>query len=210
MMFFSNHSQPAHGAWIRSSVCVAVLSLSTALHAQEQYIGALMQVAGAYCPKGWANAAGAQVSIAQNAALFSLLGTHYGGDGRTTFKLPDLRGRVPVGAEASNDGQTFTLGKSFGAEYATLTQAQLPEHTHALSIPANTGEATHAAAGDGRVIASTANGANFAAGPAPENTSLTLSSSATGGSQGLPLMEPTLGVVWCIATTGVYPLRPEP
>ena len=91
------------------------------------FIGQVATFAGNFAPAGWADANGQLLSIASNTALFSILGTTYGGDGVTTFALPDLRGRVAVGADANNP-----LGSTFGEELATLTDSQLPGHDHTL------------------------------------------------------------------------------
>lgn len=206
-MFFSDPSQRPHWLLKRASACLALLSLAPLLHAQDQYVGAMMQVAGNFCPKGWMAAEGQVLQINQYQALFSLLGVNYGGTGITTFQLPDLRGRVPTGAGVGQNNVSYPLGVKYGSEQTTLTLSQLPAHTHVLTVPANTGEASHAAAGDGRVIASTANGANFAA-ATTANTTVTLSSTLVGGNQPISLMEPSLGVRWCIATTGIFPSRP--
>jgi microcystin-dependent protein len=93
----------------------------------EPYLGEIALFAGTFAPRGWANADGRLLPISTNAALFSLFGTTFGGDGRTTFALPDLRGRTPVGA-----GGTLALGQRLGSEAVTLTMAQMPEHGHSV------------------------------------------------------------------------------
>ncbi len=101
-------------------------------------LGAVMPFAGNFAPRGWALADGQLLSIAQNTALFSILGTTYGGDGRTTFALPDLRGRVPVGAGTGPGLPPVSLGQQLGSETLTLTAANLPIHTHPLPDSVNT------------------------------------------------------------------------
>jgi microcystin-dependent protein len=91
------------------------------------FIGEIRMFPGTFAPQGWALCDGTLQSIAENTALFSLLGTTYGGDGQTTFALPDLRGRVPV-----HQGASFVIGQNGGAEQVTLSVAQLPLHTHSL------------------------------------------------------------------------------
>jgi len=100
----------------------------------EAFIATILLFAGNYAPRGWAFCNGQTLPIAQNSALFSLLGTTYGGDGTTTFNLPDLRGRVPVGAsDQAGPGLTRrAVGEKAGAESVTLTAAQMPAHAHVL------------------------------------------------------------------------------
>ena len=97
------------------------------------FIGQITLFAGNFAPRGWAFCNGQLLSIAQNTALFSILGTTYGGNGQTTFALPDLRGRVPVHAGQGPGLSNYDLGQQGGAESVTLTTAQMPAHTH----PAN-------------------------------------------------------------------------
>lgn len=98
----------------------------------DSYIGTICTVASTYCPRGTLEADGRVLSTTQNQALFSLLGFNYGGDGRTNFALPDMRGRSPVGIGTSTQGQNIPLGGKRGQEFVKLTNAQLPYHTHAF------------------------------------------------------------------------------
>jgi microcystin-dependent protein len=100
----------------------------------DQYIGQLMLFAGNFAPRGWAFCHGQLLSIAQNSALFSLLGTTYGGDGRTTFGLPDLRGRAPIGMGQGPGLSNITQGEMAGAAAVTLTTAQMPAHSHPVTL----------------------------------------------------------------------------
>src|SRR5262245_12383672 len=101
---------------------------------QEALLGEVRLFAGDTAPDDWMFAAGQVLSIGQNTALFSLLGTNYGGNGKSTFALPDLRGRVPV-QQGEGPGLTLhDLGETFGAQTVTLTEAQLPAHSHTLSV----------------------------------------------------------------------------
>ena len=144
-------------------------------------------------PKGWAMCNGQFLPIAQNQALFSLLGTTYGGNGQTTFALPDLRGRVPL-----HFGNGFSQGQRAGAESHTVSQAEMPTHLHSLvaaSVPATTATAT------GKVLAQSpryASGGTLAA--------LNPGSLAnTGGSQPHSNLQPLLVLNFCIALQGVFP-----
>ncbi|CAL2093040.1 phage tail protein [Tenacibaculum sp. 190524A05c] len=117
------------------------LSNNTA-NAQEPFIGEIRMFAGNFAPRNWAFCDGQLLAINSNTALFSILGTQYGGDGRTTFALPDLRGRVAISAGRGPGLQDYRQGPGFGAEFRTLTQAQMPNHTHAASFNGTGGSAT--------------------------------------------------------------------
>src|SRR6476659_8132198 len=92
-----------------------------------------------FAPRGWATCSGQLLPINQNQALFSLLGTAYGGDGRVTFALPDLRGRVPLGTDNLPVGDSYPIGQSAGSEAVTLAVSQMPPHVHALDATAPAG-----------------------------------------------------------------------
>ncbi|RYD59408.1 MAG: phage tail protein [Sphingobacteriales bacterium] len=100
----------------------------------ENYLGEIRLFAGTFAPVGWLACDGSLLPISENDALFTLLGTTYGGDGQTTFGLPDLRGRVPVSQGRSTTGTTYVLGQSAGVETVTLTTAQMPAHQHTFSV----------------------------------------------------------------------------
>jgi len=95
----------------------------------QPYIGEIRMFGGNFAPAGWAFCNGQTLAISENDTLFTLIGTTYGGDGQSTFNLPDLQGRLPV-HQGTNAGTTFTLGESGGVESVTLTTQQLPIHTH--------------------------------------------------------------------------------
>src|SRR3954470_11528121 len=107
----------------------------------EPFIGEIVMFAGNFAPRNWAFCQGQLMSIAQNTALFSLLGTTYGGNGQTTFGLPDLRGRVPVGQGTGPGLANVILGESAGETNHTLISTEMPMHNHLVSA-ANTSDAT--------------------------------------------------------------------
>ena len=149
-------------------------------------------------PKGWAFCDGQLLSIDQNQALFSVLGTAYGGDGRTSFQLPDLRGRVPV-----HVGTGFGRGQSGGEEAHVLTMAEIPGHRHALQ--ASTATAT-ADAASGNVLANTQPiGLNsyHSASNLEAMGSETIANNS--GGQGRDEMQPFLVIRFCIALEGTFP-----
>ena len=118
----------------QSLIVIALLFLGVlAAPAQAQndpFVGQVEIVAFNFAPKGWATCDGQLLSIAQNTALFSLLGTQYGGDGRTTFALPDLRGRMAIGFGQGPGLQNYEIGQAGGEEQVTLTLSEIPAHTH--------------------------------------------------------------------------------
>ena len=194
---------------IRARTLLAAAALASAaaaptVHAQSALLGQLMLVGYNFCPRGWAAAQGQLLSIAQNTALFSLLGTTYGGNGETNFALPDLRSRTPVGVGQGPGLSSVIEGQTSGSESVTLTQQNLPAHTHPLN--ASTQAATHAAPASDRALATTQNAGAYVAGE--PSTPLTPNSvGIAGGSQPFSVRNPYLGMRWCIALEGIYPPR---
>lgn len=174
-------------------------------NAQEPYIGEIRMFAGNFAPNGWAKCEGQTISIAQNTALFSLLGTTYGGNGVTTFNLPDLRGRVPMHTGQGPGLSARTLGEQGGAESVTLTVNNLPPHSHALNASTATGSSN---VPTGAVLSNTgALDKEYTAG-AP-NTQLNSSSiGATGNNVPVPVVQPFTTVTFIIALQGIYPSQP--
>ena len=150
-----------------------------------------------FAPKGWALCNGQLLPINQNQALFSLLGTTFGGDGRVNFALPDLRGRAPI-----HVGSGHTLGERGGEQAHTLSIAEIPTHTHV--VQANGGNATTAIPGTGVTLAASVNYEAYR--PATSLTSLSPGSVANvGGSQAHLNMQPFLTLNCCIALQGIFP-----
>lgn len=104
----------------------------------DYYLGEIRMFAGDYAPQDWAFCDGQVLQISEYTQLFALIGVVYGGDGQTTFALPDMRGRVPVSAGPATAG-TYVMGQSGGAETVTLTSANLPAHTHAVNVQSAAG-----------------------------------------------------------------------
>ncbi|MGI8808143.1 MAG: phage tail protein [Acidimicrobiales bacterium] len=167
----------------------------------EPFIGQIILVPYNFAPRGYAFCAGQILPIAQNTALFSLLGTTYGGNGQTTFALPDLRGRVPVGTGQGPGLSNINLGEVAGAETATLTQSQMPAHGHLASVAQGAGTSTRPAnkvpATGAAVYADSADGSTF-------NPAFVQN---TGGSQPFGIRSPYLGLNYAIALEGIYPSR---
>lgn len=165
----------------------------------NQYVGEIRMFGGNYAPVGWAFCNGQLLSISENDALFALIGTTYGGDGVTTFALPDLRGRVPVG-QGVLGGTNFVLGQRAGTENVTLTTSQLPMHTH--TVNANQGAGTTGNPSNAFWAQSTLN--QYAT--ADPNAAMSPQAiQSAGGSQPHENMMPTLTLSYIIALYGIYP-----
>lgn len=167
----------------------------------QPYVGEVRMFAGTYAPAGWLFCEGQLLPISENDTLFTLLGTTYGGDGQSTFALPDLRGRVPLHA-GSEGGTTYTLGQSGGVESVTLTSLQVPAHNHGLPVSSATASSRAAVGG---VPAGAPAEPLWATGGAGEAMSTT---TPTGGSQPHDNMQPYLGIHFIISLFGVFPPRP--
>ena len=150
-----------------------------------------------FAPRGWAFCDGQILSINQNQSLYSLLGTTYGGDGRTTFALPDLRGRTPLHFD------TFQLGARAGEERVVLTEQQMPNHQHALMASSTDGDAPVPA---DFVLARSVNQV-YRSPTAPLLPMSTQAVTHTGNSQGHENMQPFLTLNFCIAIQGLFPSR---
>lgn len=168
----------------------------------EPFLAQIGMFGGNFAPRGWAFCDGQLMPIAQNSALFSLLGTTYGGDGRTTFALPDLRGRAPMQPRQGPGLSNHSLGEKFGDEIVTLTEAQLPSHTHSLRA---TDEDAAQTDPTGRVYAITDDDLYRASGTMVDMSVETTTN--TGGSQSHTNMQPYLAINFIIALQGVYPSR---
>ncbi|SEC28546.1 Microcystin-dependent protein [Rhizobiales bacterium GAS188] len=166
------------------------------------YVGEIRMFGGNFSPAGWMFCDGAQVPISNFETLFQLIGTTYGGDGQTTFNLPDLRGRVPVHM-GNLSGTSFLIGELAGVETVTLNTNQIPTHSHALI--AATGTSLASPVGNFPGPASSTSG-GVAYGPGPINTTLAPSTiMPTGGSQPHDNRQPYLGINFIISLFGIFP-----
>jgi microcystin-dependent protein len=174
----------------------------------DPFLGEIKMVGFNFAPQGWALCDGSVLSIQQNTALFSLLGTTYGGNGTTNFALPDLRGRVPVHQGDGPSTSPYMLGQQGGAETVVLTTAQMPTHSHALAANSATGSATSPIGG---FIASEIDsniGAVSAFSPSSNGSMNAGAVAASGGSQAHNNLQPYLCVNFIIALQGIFPPRP--
>ena len=164
----------------------------------EPFLSEIRMMSFVFPPKGWALCNGQLLPINQNQALFSLLGTTFGGNGQTTFALPDLRGRTPI-----HVGSGHTLGERGGEQAHTLSVNEIPTHYHDLNASATTGNAPVPFGPSGNVLADTPNliygpAANLVAANAESVTNV-------GGSQAHLNMQPFLALSFCIALQGIFP-----
>ncbi|NVK42950.1 MAG: phage tail protein [Oceanospirillaceae bacterium] len=185
----------------------------------EPFLGEIRLVGFNFAPRGWAFCQGQLLPIAQNTALFSLLGTIYGGDGKTTFALPDLRGRSPVGQGDGPGLSNIRIGEKAGSENVTLTQAQMPSHNHtaeaSVAIPANsTSTDTNPAPASNTVLGPASNSGRAGALYTTEAANTTLAPfdnpvnvQPAGGNQPVGIRDPFLGMNFVIALEGIYPSR---
>jgi len=184
------------------AISASLLSSPSALAQVTPYLGQIMIVPYNFAPTGWLMCDGQILSISQYTALFSLLGTTYGGDGTTTFALPDLRGRVPIGMGQGPGLSSYVEGETGGEETVTLTLSQIPAHTHvpqgSTTVP-NTGSPAGANWAMPRVLLYSSGSPNVAM------SSAALGS--TGGNQPHDNMKPYLVMTYIIATVGVFPPR---
>ena len=169
----------------------------------EPFLGEIEIVGFNFAPTGWAMCQGQTLPISQNTALFSLLGTTYGGNGYQTFQLPDLQGRVPIGQGNGNGLSQRIMGEIGGAETHTLTVNELPAHSH--PIVASTNEASLTSP-TGNVMANKARVPLYDAIPTSGGTTMAPTASA-GGNQPHSIMQPYLVVNYIIALEGIYPSR---
>ena len=177
----------------------------------EGTLAVVTMVAYDFAPRNWASCNGQILPIAQNTALFSLLGTTYGGNGQTTFALPNLRGRAPVSSGTSSLGSTYTLGEVGGTESITMTTNSMPAHNHSGAVNLALG-ASSVAAFDSNV-----EGKNLGSGMANaystnDNTNLAAPTyqatvGVTGSSQAFSILSPYLAVNFIICMQGIFPSR---
>lgn len=174
----------------------------------DPFVGEIRQVGFPFAPLGWALCNGQLMQIRQNTALFSILGTNYGGDGLATFGLPNLQGRFPLGAGQGPGLSSYSLGEVGGAATVTLTQSTMPAHSHA---PGGSTDAGTADSPEGAVWAEPRTGRSkdrvYAAGGAPTPMATNLLA-PSGGSAPHNNLSPFVVTNFIIALTGVFPPRP--
>lgn len=165
----------------------------------QPYVGEIRMFAGNFAPVGWAFCQGQLLPIANNEALFQLIGTTYGGDGQTTFALPNLQSRVPI-----HQGSNFVIGQSAGEESVTLTTNQIPSHSHAPQASSDTGSSTSPS---GNVFAAAPSDVNWYSSAAPSASMSPSMVGSAGGSQPHDNMIPFLVINFIISLFGIFPTQ---
>lgn len=200
----------------------------------DEYLGIIKLFAGTFAPQGWAFCDGSLLSIQSNTALFSLLGTQFGGDGRTTFALPDLRGRVAIGAGNGPGLSPRPQAQKAGAEAVTLAITQLPSHNHpsgavtvtitnpgTVDVPVNNEDGEGNSTDPTKILSSggaagsfttaVANAKYSGSGLSVKGTQATATvapTGVTGGNQPVSIVQPFTAINYIICTQGMYPSRP--
>jgi microcystin-dependent protein len=164
-----------------------------------------------FAPTGWAQCNGQLLPISQNTALFSLIGTYYGGDAKVTFALPNLEGMAVVSQGQGNGLSPYSIGETTGTPYVTVLQSEMPAHSHSFNATTNPGTTV---VSSGNQLAQAHNGSktvanicNYLSTNTPQTQLSPLALSLTGGSQPHNNMQPYLTLNFCIALQGVFPPR---
>ena len=171
----------------------------------EPFLGEIRMFGFGRTPVGWQACDGSLLSIAQNDALFALLGTIYGGDGVNTFAVPDMRGRLPIHQGQGVGLSPYVIGQNAGTETVTLTSNQIPAHTHSLQV---TTAAATATTPSNTLLPGAVSGDTFYVNTLTGNAAAAMAPgmlSSAGNSQPHENCMPTLTVQYCIATAGIYP-----
>lgn len=173
----------------------------------EPFLGEIRLFGGNFAPNGWATCDGQLLPITQYSALFSVLGTTFGGDGRVTFGLPDLRGRVPVHAGQGPGLSRYIQGEMAGAEQITLLPTQIPGHTHSVALGCNNSAQYSTTSDPSNAFPSNTEPNNVYA-TEMNSTMGAAQSGIAGGSQAHQNVQPYTCVTFIIALEGIYPSRP--
>jgi microcystin-dependent protein len=169
------------------------------------FVGEIRMFGGNFAPAGWLFCDGQLLPISENETLFNLIGTTFGGDGQSTFGVPDLRGRVPIHQGTASSGSTYTLGQPGGVESVTLTTNQMPTHNHS-ALAASTGQVASPAGAVLAVATSTQTGMKIYSTVVTPNTALNANSiSPMGGSQPHDNIQETLAISFIISLFGIFP-----
>jgi microcystin-dependent protein len=181
---------------------LGALGLPTAAQAQQPFLGEVVCGGWNFCPVGWAECNGQALPISGNDALFQLIGTTYGGDGQSTFALPNLQGRTVIGQGSGPGLTTRDLGEQGGAENVTLSQSQIPSHTHPMTA---NGVAEKSASPTGKIAGTAPAGAAVYSSSTPNTTLHPGTVVVAGQSQPHNNLQPYLATKCCIAVAGVFP-----
>jgi microcystin-dependent protein len=202
-----NRSRKSVSALLSASALAMAMGLSQPALAFDPFLGEIETFGFGFAPRGWAFCDGQLLQISQNTALFSLLGTTFGGDGRTSFGLPDLRGRVAVHAGTGPGLSQIRWGQKGGGENHTLTVAQMPSHTHTATLRATTRRG-NTADPEGHTLAMKSRTNIYqTAAPEVDMQAGSVVIESTGNGQSFSIRDPYLGIYHSIALQGLYPSR---
>jgi len=172
----------------------------------EPFVGEIKMTGFEFAPRDWALCDGQTIQINQNQMLYALLGTYFGGDGRSTFKLPDLRGRTPMGEGNDGMGQYYTLGQAGGQEVVALTEGNMPTHTHGFRAGIAVANRPNLGNNSDRLLGKSSGLPAY--GPATNLTPMNPSAiTKTGGNSFHENLQPSLVINFVIALKGAYPSR---
>ena len=209
--YFKTKSVQSIGAILGASTLVMGMGYSQPVQASDPFIAEIVMFGGNFAPRGWAFCEGQLLQISQYTAVFALLGTTYGGDGRVTFGLPDLRGRAAIHPGSGPGLSTYRLGQKGGVEQVTLTVNQVPSHTHAATATAHASSTRGNDSDPTGNIMAVKSRTNIYSNVAPDVTmkaaSVTVSNANTGGSQAHENRMPYLAINHIIALVGTFPSR---
>lgn len=198
-------------AILGASTLVMGMGFSQPIQASTPLIAEIVMFGGNFAPRSWAFCDGQLLPIAQNTALFSILGTTYGGDGRTTFGLPDMRGRTAIGPRTGPGLSPYALGQKGGAEQVTLTVNQMPAHTHTATATAHATSTGGNDSSPANNVMAVKNRTNIYSNAAPNVTmspaAVTVSNANAGGNQAHENRMPYLAINHIIAIVGTFPSR---
>ena len=200
-----SHALIRTGAAALAALSLTSIATPAAAQASDPFLGQIMCAAFNFAPRGWARLDGQLLPISSNTALFALLGTQYGGNGVTTFALPDMRGRVMMHNGQGPGLTNRDMGESAGTEQVTLSNAQLPAHTHTVTPQGSPSDATLVSPANG-VPSTKARTTLYAPGPGTVPMSPVLTSPA-GSNSPVPVMQPYVVMNCFIAMQGVFPPR---
>jgi microcystin-dependent protein len=179
---------------------VLLSSIISTASAQEAMLGEVRLFSGNFAPRGWAFCHGQLIAISQNQSLFSIIGTYYGGDGRTTFGLPDLRGRVPLGIGQGPGLSNYTIGQKAGSENKKISASEMPAHTHdVLNLSEMNFKSSPADKSGTEVL--------VAGNPSGSTKVTNIKTNSEGGTASVSIVQPVLGMNYIIALQGIFPSR---
>jgi len=168
----------------------------------QPYVGEIRMFAGSFAPAGWMTCDGQILPISEYETLFNLIGTTYGGDGQSTFALPNLAARAPL--HMGTGTSTYTLAQNGGVTQVTLTTNQIPAHSHAVVADGNTGT-TNSGSPSGTYYGNTTPTQIYASTPLPRNVGKMTTLPVSGGSQPHDNMQPYLAITFIISLFGIFP-----